>query len=330
MRELFRYKVSPTLFIMITNDCNNNCPQCYSKYRNCNMHCVDLGDMIDAVDKLSPGKVVLTGGEPLLYPERIISFVNYYNADYRKHWNTTLCTNLLFDDLNRSQVKAITLVDYIQTTYSVDRFKTDDKFHKFIFNIANANLLIKNEENKFIDVNVTITEEQLKEPVNELIDKLKGMYVDGVGFEQLSYNKNSKKSDEELIDFYNRTDEYILEASKQLKEKIPYMENLTFKGWDMALNNSLSSLNCTVCDSGYCKLLDPDGNITNGCICLIDKDINRRQKFINECVSCEYYKYCKMDCERFGNHCAFPKKTFEYFLKEVRNKNDGDNKSDTD
>lgn len=323
MRELFRYKVSPTLFIMITNDCNNNCPQCYSQYRKCNTHCIDLGDMIDAVDRLSPGKVVLTGGEPLLYPERIISFMYYYNADYRKHWNTTLCTNLLFKELNRSQSNAISLVDYVQTTYSVDRFKSEDQFYKFIYNIANAKLLLGDDNNKFIDVNITITEEQLKEPVEDLMDKLKGMYVDGVGFEQLSYNSSSNKSEEELIEFYNKTDEYVLEACKQLKEKIPHMENLTFKGWDMALNNGLNSLSCTVCDSGYCKLLNPDGEITNGCICLIDKNINRKEKFMNHCVDCKYFKYCNMDCERFGNTCGFMKKTFEYFLEE-RSKNDGD------
>lgn len=302
----FRYKKAPTLFLCLTNKCNLNCNHCYIHHKTTDNEVAELGDMIDAIDSTAPGKLVITGGEPLLYPREIVSLMNYYKADYKQHWNVTLCTNLLYDEIDELQLEAIRLCDYLQTTYSIDRF-TDEQYKKFV---NNFNKVKENTKLKAYDTIVTITEKQLEEDPKSMIDKLlNDLDPDGLAFEQLSYPTITK--DKDIEEFYNKTDEYMLEVFKCLLPE----KNLTLQSWKKSIENNMT-VHCTVCDDGYSKVFNVDqDSISNGCICLINKESNRKEKFKKYCINCDLFKYCRMDCERFGNYCAFPKNTFRYALR---------------
>ena len=98
-------------------------------------------------------------------------------------------------------------------------------------------------------------------------------------------------------------------------EVIDYDMNLNYNNWEKSLDNKMP-MSCTVCSDGISKILTPDNVLYNGCLCNVIKDKNvYKQKFIDKCAECEYYKYCQGDCKRFGYYCAFPKKSFDRFLK---------------
>lgn len=318
-REMFRFRNSPTLFLTVTNNCNMSCPNCYSLYKENKDEVAELGSMIDCIDKIAPGKLVITGGEPLIYPSRILSLINYYRADYRQHWDITLCTNLCFTSLNDKQLEVIKHCDYVQTTFSKDRFNyKEELFNRFKDNITTIKNL-KDSEVKKLDCIVTLTRDQVENmDYKDLVSIIESLDIDGVLFEQFSFidNKDELFS---IPSFYKVSDEYMLQCCREIKDK----ELLNFTNWSKALDNNMT-LHCTVCDSGFCKVFNVDANsVKNGCTCYIPYDKHERQiKFKTQCIQCEYFKYCRMDCERFGRYCAFPKKTFKYFLDNIYKKED--------
>lgn len=307
-----------SLFVEITNNCNLNCNECYTKYKNYkNKKAISLSDIINAIDTVIPSKVIYTGGEPLLYPELITFSINFYKAHLKQHWNNVICSNLLFDKLTRQQESAIILVDYIQTTYSVDRFKTKDMFNNWKKIFKETKTLLKlSEENsfrkKFIDINITLTPSQLKEKPETLISKLLELEPDGIGIEFLSFHDPNKIDQE----FYNRSDAYMKRVFELLDKDI----NLSYQAIKNNLNNGYI-MHCNNCKNGNNYLVNPDGDIIPGCLCnpllTNTEKIDATKKFIIDCVDCKYFKYCRGNCERFGMNCGFPKQTFDYVYKLI-------------
>lgn len=314
-RELFRFRNAPTLFLTVTNKCNLNCTDCYSKYKDNKDEVADLSSMVDAITEIAPGKLVVTGGEPLLYPNRVLGMINYFRTDYRQHWDITLCSNLCFKELSKEQLDVIRHCDYIQTSYSIDRFENNDLFDYFKKNITT----IKNLENssiKKVDLIVTLTRKQVEDcTVDNLVDTIESLDIDGVSFEQFTFITEDPLFN--VQQFYRISDEYMLSCCRLIKNK----ELLNFNNWKIAMNNNIL-LHCNLCDSGYCKVFNVDaGSVKDGCTCCITSKTSRKDrlyKFTHHCIECEYYKYCGMDCERFGKNCAFPKKTFQYFLDNIK------------
>lgn len=306
-----------SLFIEITNNCNLNCHECYTKYKNYqNKKAISLSDIINAIDTVVPSKVIYTGGEPLLYPELISHSINFYNAHYKQHWNTVVCSNLIFDKLSEEQQIALINIDYLQTSYSVDRFKTKSMFYKWKNNFKHAKELLKASQssyrNKFVDINVTINPLQLKEKPETLISKLLELEPDGIGLEFLSFHDPNKIDKE----FYNRSDAYMKRVFELLDPKI----NLSFQAMKNNLNNGYT-MHCNNCKNRMNYLVNPDGEIILGCLCnplLTNKEkIDTTKKLIEQCIDCKYFKYCRGNCERFGLNCGFPKQTFEYVFNKI-------------
>ena len=295
-RDVFYYKQSPTLFLCITNKCNLNCDFCYIHDKKDYAE-PDLGDLTNAIETVRPGKLVITGGEPMLYPNKVLGVMNYFEAEFRRHWNSTICTNLLYDltDLHK---QAFNKFDYLQTTYHSNM--TKDQYLKWRLNFIE--LINECSHIQKFDIIITITENDTI-PDNIITD-LSYICPDGISFEILSFNDNKDHSQ-----YYRYADEKI----KELCKKLSYydtIENLLFSSWKRALSSNIG-LHCTVCNDGYCKTFE-NNEIRNGCIC---NNNHRTKDKLSKCLECKYFKYCRMDCERFGDDCAFPKETFEYFKK---------------
>ena len=299
-RDLFRFQQSPTLFIAITNECNINCKYCYIHNNKPVKKCLDIGEMISAIEEVSPGKLVITGGEPLLYPSNIIGVMNYFNAHYRNHWNSTICTNLLIDEINEKHIEAINKFDYLQTTFETKRLENKFELFKYNFNYVKSRC----NNIKFFDIIYNISDEEVElYKDNPPIEKMAMLNPNGISFE---FRSNSKD--------YSKLDLYLNKCFEKLS-KYKNIENLTKTSWDNSIKSNYY-INCNKCNSGLCKIYsteDPD-NVYNGCIC---KSNNKRTKSkISKCIECELFKYCRFNCERFGDECGFPKETFKKFLKE--------------
>lgn len=307
VRQILRSNYSPSLYLEMTNDCNLNCKYCYIHDKKFNSKVLSVGDIVSAINYIYPSKIIITGGEPLLYPKEIAEFILYLEAGERRHCIIDLCTNLCLDISDENVKLVLSKIDWLQTTYSIDRFRNNDLYSLFSHNLHRIKSDFGNI--KYRDIIVTLTARQLKEPIGDLVDKLTELKPTGVYLEPLSfkYTEDLHRYDE----YYKACDEYM----NNTFEVIDYDINLNYNNWEKSLDNKMP-MSCTVCSDGISKILTPDNVLYDGCLCNVIKDKNvYKQKFIDKCAECEYYKYCQGDCKRFGYYCAFPKKSFDRFLK---------------
>lgn len=295
-----------TLYLNITNQCNLNCEYCYIHDKKDYEKVASLGNLINAIDTYLPQQVVITGGEPLLYPELIQALLRHYDSTLSRHWDVILCTNLYYKELSKAQLDAIKMVDYIQTSYSIDRTKIAGNILDYIKNNTKA---IKEECKNIgaVDCIFTITQDQLTMNPGREIKLLLDTGIDSIDIESISYNS---KIDVNWQKYYDQVDDYVNTCC----EFIPYDKNALYQSWDRAFKENLYSMNCNMCSFGCAKTYD-NGKIFNRCNCLVDKE-ERKIKFMSKCIDCDYYTYCKMDCERYGNYCGFLKKTFSNYLNK--------------
>ena len=109
--------------VLITKDCNRKCPHCCSEFNTV------MSTMRETtIPKLaSYGEVMITGGEPMLYPERVKTFINLIreqNSTTKIYLYTALFTPELID--------IIPLLDGIHYTLHIRANQNDvDGFTKF-------------------------------------------------------------------------------------------------------------------------------------------------------------------------------------------------------
>lgn len=308
-----KYDQFPDLYLEITNKCNINCDYCYIHDKGVEQEPVDIGDLVNAIDSINPSKLYITGGEPLLYPTLIDNLLRYYESTYSRHWRVVVFSNLILD-INEDISSLFEHIEGVQTSWSYERskVKTGMTLKRSIdvleANISHIRKTFKNIE--AIDINLTITPKTIDEyKPEDLIKDLEYMNPDGVNFETVSYS-----TDEDLSEYYDKADEYLLECFKLMESS--KIENLTKSTWNKSIKNNMT-MHCTVCADANVRLFDPiTKTIKHTCPCYTPQG-GRKRKLVDKCLQCDYFKYCRMDCERFGNNCAFPKKTFKYFLETL-------------
>ena len=100
---IYSDNIFKTFYLCLTNKCNLNCEYCYihKKDKTNQKDVMELGDMIYAIKSANPQYVIITGGEPLLYPNQIIALQRSFKVNDSCHWNTTLCSNLYYKELTK-------------------------------------------------------------------------------------------------------------------------------------------------------------------------------------------------------------------------------------
>ena len=296
-----------TLYLNITDRCLSNCSYC--KLGNSNNNKVaTLSDMVRAVEKVKPSAVAITGGEPLLYQDLIINFLNFYEIDYRRHWDVTICTSFIGDI--KLDDRLLNMIDTIQYTYSEDRIKKigKERFESIIKSLDRLRLNVTTI--------YTVLPEDLKRLDTE--DKIKDFFTyilpftDGISIEALSYDKSFE-------DYQKYLDDVAKFMSIAFKY-IPLNMNMNIAQWKKYHNSSFG-ITCSSCEIGCAHTMLPNGSIIKSCNCGVERDTkhfeNRNKKVLTKCGQCKafYYEKCKAGCERFEEYCAFPKITYSNWYR---------------
>lgn len=299
---------APTLFIEITNKCNLGCEYCYIHDKGEEQNGgIIYSDIIDAINRINPGKLIFTGGEPMLKADMIKSAMEYYNVTEKNHWKTILMSNLTFwlSDIAKA---VISMMDYIQTTFRLGLLD-NDRYRSNIKYILSTGVQL--------DYMITLDQSILSCDPKEVLHKLKDLncgQVCSFGAEMISFSKKNDMTNTEINEYYEQADEYMLKLFKEA-EKLDSFNNLTVDGWKKARMNDIS-LVCNVCQNSNCYTLNPiTKKLDKTCPCYREpNNTDRKKKFMDMCKDCEYYDLCKLNCERFGYYCAFPKKTVAYYM----------------
>lgn len=272
-----------TLYIKITEECNMHCPFCYIKQKPGVISLETITSFMEKHTRDMIQTVIFHGGEPLLYPERILETINKYpEKEYHITSNLTL-------PLTKERLEVLHKCN-VATSYSMDRFHNAKDFLQFIDNLYTVS--------EFTDITilVTLTREQLEESPERLAIMLQRLPHKYVLLERL-YEEQYDKELAEKTDLYMR----------KMMQLLPEKENVLLLNMQYAIDNHVNVF------PKFChKLvftLNPDGSISN-CPNLCNKRTQNQKR--RECIECDFYEYCQGDCLSFQDGCMFPKKTFKW------------------
>lgn len=285
--------------------------------------------IIKALQDLKPTETVtLIGGEPLLFPKVILEVLDTIQKDpNNKIKNWCISTNLAYSKFTESQIKCLQAIQdasiediSIGSSYNVNRFRNQETY----FELWKKNMLYLDSIGIRVGVTVTITKEQTEQPVEELFDLLYSVKAKMVNLERVILQKPA--NEEEATSYtkqYEQIDEYLLKCFKYVDPAF----NKQYERYKDAIINKIPVFN-NYC-SNYINTVYPDNKngyklykIVPGCIC---NEVGTDLKLLVDkleslhCFDCEYYMYCRGDCECNRFVCAFPKKTIRWLKEKIKN-----------
>lgn len=242
-----------TLYAIPNYECNLNCSHCDIRLKKCEYN-RDL--FIEQINKFD-GQVILFGGEPLLYADRLEDCINTGKI-------SSISTNLLLLDYKRMEyIKDL----HISTSWNPERFLYEDYWYeKWLVSLKafkdNSTVLI------------TLTEDLLEIYPEDFLHRISKWETTGILFEQLIDPSKDKK-------FYNKVDNWLCRV---------------YEKWNTPIRNliidKLNNWNCD-CDNVY--TLNPDGTIEHKCPHSFDisfcNDCISCDRF-DSCRPCRLHQYC--------------------------------------
>lgn len=260
--------MSSQMYALVTTQCNLSCPHCDIKDQNDNFN----RDLF--VKKICdfPGTIVLFGGEPSLYPDRLYDI--YYHSDVTRKKIKTISTNLVY--LDDRLVNLYCDIKYIASSWNPHRF-TDLQYKTWLNHLSTLS-----EYDIEVAILITLT--------NDLFD----MGVDSLFNIISTWNSNAIK--------YINFEPYVGESSdKAYFEKIDDFLCEIFNKWEFKFhlkNTKLAEEYYRDCSHIYS--LYPDGTVINCCPHMGSKMMP------SECYTCERSGICR-PCQ-LQKVCSYPKK----------------------
>lgn len=302
-----------TLYIVVTNDCQLQCPFCYTNFipqfkENKTSNTINTDMVATLINNGLNGEkfdyVIFHGGEPLLYP----NIINDILDKVKVNTSFSIQTNLAYKELSKEQLKVmVRLSDGYGTSYNVDRFENNKQAEEyFIHNIKELNSL-------GIDgtLLVTVTENQInKQNPSALYEYIKKLGIKKVVLERpilpLEKLKNERTTCEEL---YEEVDKYLMQCV------MIFPKDMTNLFWlvEKSVNHGLTLYDTQCSNKTYTLYND---YLKYGCPSLEKRNVNNSE-MKERCFRCKYYQYCGSDCECFNYVCAFPKRMFDYIKGEL-------------
>ena len=305
-----------TLYIVTTEQCQMNCPFCYTQFipqfnESFNKDSICSKMVIDVINNGIDGEpftyVIFHGGEPLLYPDTILEVIN----GVKVRTDFSVQSNLAYEQLSQKQLEVLVKLKGYGTSYSVDRFEGYNYRYKEYFE---NNVKLLNSMGLEGTVLITITPAQIdKQNPWALYDYIKSLGIQKVVFERPIYPMKDILADKaKYTKLYHEVDRYLKACASIFP---PDMTNLYWLV-EKALEHGLT-LYDTHCSNNTYTLFNK--KLKYGCPSLENRN-EKNTDMLQECLQCEYYKYCGMDCECFNHVCAFPKETFDYIKEQLLNK----------
>lgn len=281
-------KSADEIYICTSFGCNLNCPHCTLKNVRNDYDLDAIINSIKTITSINPNvSFTLFGGEPSLLKDDVLLKIREAigNCDY------SISTNLIkFSDVFLQLLKESDLPD---TSWNPKRFYTSELYNQWLNNIE----VLKANDIKF-ELMITLTKDLIEMTPQEFIDKVLEFDVKDVKLEFMIGDStlNPEEVDSWLVELYK-----LWYSTESLKE---YNNVLFNRIRDVAFNGIEWEGNC---DKTLTIL--PSGNIKERCP-YYEYGLTKE-----ECLSCEYYNYCKGGCP-IQEKCVFPKKLFEIIRKE--------------
>jgi len=258
-----------TIYALLTRKCNLSCPHC------------DVHNIVDDFDKekflsrliQTEGKIILFGGEPTLYQDRLFDIVNECKKAGRKIGS--ISTNLMI--LNDQLLALFKEIGSVATSWNPNRF-TPIQYDIWYKNCINLAITVNVKPTLMITLDNDLMEMGVDEFL-KVVDNWDPNVFKKIKMEHLNCIDNTPE-------YFDRVDDFLCELYSKWRSDIYNDINGRIKNW---------WFDCT----GVCTI-EPNGNIIPKC----PHDVN--PTIPEECYSCERADVCR-PCV-LQHHCSFPKK----------------------
>lgn len=276
------------LYALLTTNCNLSCPYCDVK------NCDDRWNkelFLEQLEKFD-GSIILFGGEPTLYFDRLVDVVISTPKINRKIDSIT--TNLM--KIDDRTLTILQIIGSVGTSWNPTRF-TNDEYKTWVNNV---DIVAKRLPDIKMRVLVTMTKELLSMPIKKVHDIISSWNSDAIRDIKFEYYVGDYANEE----YFAECDEWLCNI---------------YNGWnhDIILANTRDAKQFFYdCTGVY--TLNPDGSMHKGCPHISNITIPTK------CYTCEKADVCKpCQLQRF---CSYPYKFIE-LVKERENKNENERKS---
>lgn len=249
----------------LTTNCNLSCPYCYIKDREDGWNRDKFMQQLHDYD----GRIIVFGGEPTLYKDRLRDVVlsdPIINAKI-----DSITTNLIHID--DEILTILKIIGCVGTSYSPSRF-TPEQYQTWLRNINEFHDKLPNTK---IGILSTMTNELLAIPPEEMMNIMKSWnldVIDTILFEHVVGPETDK-------DYFERADNWLCEL---------------YKIWDVPLFlRNIDRANKWYFNCDGISTLHPNGEMVKGCpnseVYLVPDECYTCEKH-NECRPCRLQPYC--------------------------------------
>lgn len=264
------------LYALVTTNCNLHCPHCDIRTRPDGYNRDKFIEQVNSFD----GRVILFGGEPTLYQDRLFDIIENNSAKNI----ASISSNLVV--LNDRLVEFYKTLKGLATSWNPNRF-SDEQYQSWLHNL---NTLAENKLS--CAVLITLTNDLFDLGVDRFIEISKAWNIDAIGYIKFEYYVGDTTEE-----YYEQADDFLCEL---------------YTKWDSKIRID----NVDIVNFGYCFdcsnifNLSPNGEMNLGC------PHGYHPKVPIECYSCDKVDKCK-PC-RLQPYCSFPHK-FAKLVKENNN-----------
>ena len=257
------------LYALVTRHCNLSCPYCIIRNSKEEYN----RDLFMQKLKEFDGRIILFGGEPTLYRDRLKD-VYYSDPDITKKI-TSITTNLMIMDTEILDI--LKSIENVASSWSPSRF-TDDEYKIWLKNVDTINGEVG------ISILSTMTDELLLLTPKELMKIMSEWNTNTIKNINFEYYVGDETSPE----YFERCDEWLCSVYKEWDSPIIMVNSHIVR----------NSNYCYNCDNTYS--LYPDGIIKSGCPHRVNPVVPE------ECYTCERSDICR-PC-RLQRFCSYPKR----------------------
>lgn len=256
-----------SIYALLTRKCNLSCPHCDVK---------NIEDDFDRDKFLNQllnfdGKIILFGGEPTFYKDRLFDIVK--ECENAGKQISSISTNLIkFDEELGNYYKKL---GRVATSWNPNRF-TKEQYDIWINNCKKLSKVYKVKPTLLITLDNDILDMGVDKFMNIVRQWDSGIFKI---IKMEHFNGNNPPI------FFDKVDDFLCEL---------------YRKWDVNINNEIfTKVKHWWCDCNGVYTLNPNGDITKGC------PHDMKPTIPTECYSCERVGECR-PCI-LQQYCSFPK-----------------------
>lgn len=310
------------VYIKTTEQCNFDCLHCYNSKDNAIVDYTKLKIFLNQLTKYGMHTFVFHGGEPML--GNISDMLQLVEDFPDQKWR--ISTNFGYY-ISKEHQDILDRMIEIRVSFDVGiRFSSFKNLFRWYKNIKQ----FKNKEK--LCLNICLSKFLIKHKPKELVDMIDKLGITRYNFERIT-NVGNAINNCEIIPSFEDIDNWLcelyeIEKNNECKCRCNDIQSVRLgiqKHIEQCYGKSCCTNALTINADGTIGNCPNDakkniiGSIDNSAIDVVKNIVSKKHIVKNECLLCNYFEYCKGNCEQIewqDDMCPYPKQLANKLLEE--------------